>query len=59
MILSQRKIFNIFPGFIEALSVVKICPHTVADTLMSTYHTVTSGSTDYTLTYLVLTKNNA
>ena len=58
MILSQRNIFNIFPGSIQASS-VKSCPHTVTDTLTCTYDIQSSGSTDFTLTYLALAKNNA
>ena len=58
MILLQTKIFNIFPGSIQASSVAKILFRTVTGTLMSIYHTETFGLTGYILTYLVLTKNS-
>ena len=59
MILSQTKTFNIFAGSIQASSVVKICSLTILSTHMITYRTETVGSINCTLTYLVLTRNNA
>ena len=59
IILSQTKIFIIFPGSIQASSVVKMLLLTVAGTLMSIYRTRTFVLTGYILTYLIPTKNSA
>ena len=60
MMLSQTKIFNIFPGSIQASSVIKILTsYTVVGTLTSTSRSETFVLADYTLTYLVLRKNSA
>ena len=59
IILSQTKSFIIFPGSIQASSVVKMLLRTVAGTLMSIYRTRTFVLTGYILTYLIPTKNSA
>ena len=66
MILAQRKIFNIFPGSIQASSIVKILVDTstsdfslfVVDTSTIMYRPKTFGSTDCTLTYQIQPKTN-
>ena len=43
IILSQRKIFNVFLGLCKLLLLLKIYPHTVIGTPTSTFHTETFG----------------
>ena len=59
MILAQTKIFHIFPGSIQASSIVKILSSFCNSIGTIKYQTETFGLTDYTLTYQVQVKNSA
>ena len=43
MILSQTKIFNIFPGSLQTSLLIKIMSLIVTDTITATFHTETPG----------------
>ena len=59
MILAPTKIFNIFPGLVQASSIVKILSFFIADTNTIAYRTETFGSTDFTMTFQIHLKNSA
>ena len=59
MILSQTKIFNIFPGSWQTSSVIKILSSKCNRYTTNTFCTETFASIAYTLKFQILAKNNA